>query len=212
MHVTHIKPTYVARLNPLAFGLAEEEGEAPTPPTGLVDSWPKENNSGNNYPLRGNYSRNYQTFIGKGGKLHAVEFQMNKVIGTGDPTESHLVGNLVSKLYESDGLVPVGAALTTSQPLPVSEIGSASLLKEFLFDDTVELVNGTDYAISLEKTDPEGQIWDSYWGFINVAADIGLPASGHYGTFGWESSYSNTDPDQWFPVATQDMIFYLYVV
>lgn len=188
----------------------------PPEPTGpeITDSWPKENNSGNNYPLRGNTQRNYQTIKGNGKKLHMVEFVMNKVVSLSDPTESHLVGNLFAKLYASDGQLPIGAALETSAPVAVQSISELSLRVAFPFSDQTLLELDGDYAISLEKENADTQIWDSYWGFINNASDIGVPASGHYGVSGYKQYFTQdtAEASSWSMAPTQDMIFYLWTL
>ena len=207
--IVHAKGSHLVKLNPawdwVNRGAAADEEEGTGEPV-LADSCPIENqNNDQECAMRGSYAAVAQSFTATGGKLHSVKFYLKRNTGT-DPVQ------IVAQLWNMTGTLgqnssPVGAPLATSAPMDSELVpeAPAGALFEFLFDDTFELVAGTDYCIGAENL--AGALT---MGRISFGANISLAREGsvHAGNYAERSPI----PAIWNPNGGADLTFYLYAM
>ena len=144
----------------------------------------------------GTYYKYAQVFqASKGGKLKRVIFRILKQAGS-SPT-----GNMYAKLYAITGTpgtnaVPTGSALATSEAVLESSVTESQVNREFTFSvgQQYQLVEGTWYAISFEKTSS------------SISLRRYSPGTYHAGN---SCSYS---AGAWTGYTTYDLYFYVYSI
>lgn len=153
MHITHVKPTYIARLNPLAFGLPAEE-EVPVF-DGIEDSNPVENMNDT-----GSYGYYNPAIWGvacsftahEGGKLdRATVWARRNANADHQPLTAHI--------YECtqpvDTAVPEGASLAASDPFDSELIVLSPDIQPIEFHFTganqIQFEKGKVYCLSVER-------------------------------------------------------------
>ncbi len=132
-----------------------------------------------------------QSFTGNGDYLTKATFYLEKF---GSPT-----GFARAYLYAHTGTfgtssVPTGSVLATSDLLDVSTLTTSLVLKDFIFDGTVQMVNTTKYVIAIAYNQGDAS------NFIRSGSDNSSPTHG-----GNASNFSGT----WSAIAGTDLIFYI---
>ena len=140
-----------------------------------------------------------QSFTGDGNKLGYVKFHIKKV---GSP-----VGELTARVYTLSGTfgtssVPVGAALASSSPMAIEDIGAGDFeLVTFTFDGSFTVANGSQRCIICEVSSVT--LFDTS-NYIQIGVDASSPTHGGNSIYYWNSGW--VDEDAW------DTIFYVYAV
>lgn len=143
-HVTHVKPTYIARLNPLAFGLPPEEEESSV---GLLGSWGVENmNEPDREEIKTPDTGYSDSFIcAGGGVLGSARFWLNKP-PSNVSTDLMLAARIYSGRYPNDSGV-----VAESDPINASTLPEVSSPQDFVFTGDIELTDGVEYSVSIEQ-------------------------------------------------------------
>lgn len=133
-----------------------------------------------------------QSLTGDGNYLSEVEFYLSI---TGSPT-----GNVVANLYTHTGTFGViglpGTLLATSDDVDVTSLTGVLTMTTFTFDETFELVDGTNYFIVLEYSGGDGS------NYINVGYDESSPS--HNGNF---VKFAGSPEFTWTSDSASDVVF-----
>ena len=139
-----------------------------------------------------------QSFTGDGNKLGYVQFHIKKTGGSP-------VGELTARVYTLSGTfgtssVPVGAALASSSPMAIEDIGAGDFeLVTFTFDGSFAVANGSQRCIICEVSSVT--LFDTS-NYIQIGVDASSPTHGGNSIYYWNSGW--VDEDNW------DAIFYVY--
>ena len=139
-----------------------------------------------------------QSFTGDGNKLGYVQFHIKKTVGSP-------VGELTARLYTLTGIfgtssVPVGAALASSSPMAIEDIGAGDFeLVTFTFDGSFTVANGSQRCIICEVSSVT--LFDTS-NYIQIGVDASSPTHGGNSIYYWNGGW--VDEDNW------DVIFYVY--
>lgn len=167
-------------------------------PVSIIDSY-SESNKDNNSSLNGGggFLKIGQSFTGNGLTLGSVQlFLADSGIGAGGScvvkiyAETHTVG------FGTDS-IPTGAALATSSAVSVAGLTATYQLISFPFpnDQQITLVDGTNYVLSIEPGDGNGN---------NVGVGYDGSSTSHAGNYFDDQGISTL-----LGVATRDLCFYV---